>query len=170
MRIRRLARGLLPPVALLVLVGTLGTLQYRWLGRVSEAEREQLRASLDRRAKEFADDFDREITRLYLGLQPGAPLDLAKPDAFTQKYEQWLSVTAAPAMVKSVYYAKSTPPGFSLYRYDARAHTFSPVDWPAPLDVVKRRLTGTVEDTPAKGSAGPGKIIAFSTSTVVAEV
>lgn len=170
MRIRRLAPGLLPPLALLVLVGTLATLQYRWLGRVSEAEREQLRESLDRRAREFADDFDREITRIYTGLQPGVPVDPAKPEAFVEKYEQWLAATSAPSIVKGVYFAKAVPSGFDLHRYDAAAKTFSSVEWPAALDVVKRRIGGAVEEVPSRGSGPPTKVIAFSTTSVVAEV
>ena len=42
-----------------------GTLQYRWLGEVSDAERDRLRASLRTRAAELVDDFDREISRTY---------------------------------------------------------------------------------------------------------
>ena len=114
MSTRGLTRGLLPPIALLALVATLGTLQYRWLGRVSEAEREQLKQSLDRRAREFADDFDREVTRPYQGLQPSVPFDLGQPEPFAQKYDQWLAATAAPALVKTVYFAKASPPGFTL--------------------------------------------------------
>jgi signal transduction histidine kinase len=50
---------------LLILLAALGTLQYRWLGEVSNAERDRLRASLRARASELASDFDREITRTY---------------------------------------------------------------------------------------------------------
>ncbi len=173
MRTRRLAIGLLAPLALLALVATLGTLQYRWLGRVSEAEREQLKQSLDRRAREFADDFDREITRLYHGLQPATTFDLAQPEPFAAKYDQVLATTAAPSLVKSVYYAKAAQPGFSLHRYDPASRTFAPIDWPAGLDVIRRRLTGTVEEKPAS-APGPGpsaaRVIAFSSTTVVPEV
>jgi len=168
---RGLARGLLPPVALLALVATLGTLQYRWLGQVSEAEREQLKQSLDRRAREFADEFDREVTRLYQGLQPAGTFDLAQAEPFAQKYDHWLAATAAPALVKAVYFAKAAPPGFTLHRYDPATRAFSAVEWPAPLDVIRRRLVGTVEEKPVPGP-GPGtaKIIAFSSTTVVPEV
>jgi signal transduction histidine kinase len=164
---------LLPPIALLALVATLGTLQYRWLGQVSEAEREQLKQSLDRRAREFADDFDREVTRLYHGLQPAAPFDPAQPEPFAQKYDQWLAATAAPALVKAVYFAKPAQPGFTLYRYDPAARAFSAVEWPAPLEVIRRRLAGTVEEKPVTGpgpGAAPAKIIAFSSTVVVPEV
>ena len=171
MSTRRLARGLLPPIALLALVATLGTLQYRWLGRVSEAEREQLKQLLDRRAREFADDFDREVTRLYHGLQPAGPFDLAQPEPFAQKYDQWLAATAAPALVKTVYFAKAAPSGFTLHRYDPATRAFSAIDWPAGLDAIRRRLSATVEEKPVPGpGASPARIIAFSSTTVVAEV
>jgi signal transduction histidine kinase len=156
-------------VALLVLVGTLGTLQYQWLGRVSEGEREQLRQSLDRRAREFADDFDREITRLYQGLQL-SPIDPASAEPFAQKYDQWVAATSMPALAKSVYFVKATPPGFALYRYDPRARTLSATDWPEHLDVIRRRLTGTIEERPVLGAGPATKIIAFSSTSVVAEI
>ena len=66
MRRRRLLAGLVAPAVLLAVVGALATLQYRWVGQVSEAEREQLRESLARRVGEFASDFDREIGRIFL--------------------------------------------------------------------------------------------------------
>ena len=50
-------------LALLGLIGLLATLQYRWLGRVSEAESDRLRASLGAGAASFAEDFDAELTR-----------------------------------------------------------------------------------------------------------
>ena len=69
--------GFRPPllvlaVALLGLILLLATLQYVWLGRISEAERERLRATLNRRTSEFAQDFDRELTRAYLLFQADA--------------------------------------------------------------------------------------------------
>ena len=63
--------------ALLGLIALLATLQYRWLGQVSDAERERMRTSLAGRATGFAQDFDREITRAYLTFQLEAVTDSA---------------------------------------------------------------------------------------------
>ena len=58
----------LPAVVVLVaLLATLATFQYRWLGEVSEAERSRMRESLRTRATDFTQEFDRELTRIYLG-------------------------------------------------------------------------------------------------------
>ena len=56
-------------VALLGLIALLATLQYRWLGRISDAERDRMRATLNTRASGFAQDFDGELTRAYLLFQ-----------------------------------------------------------------------------------------------------
>src|SRR5260221_205083 len=72
----------------------LATLQYRWLGEVSEAERGRMRESLRVRAADFTQDFDRELTRIYIafhfdpdaldrdpGSSMGAALDKAQASA-----------------------------------------------------------------------------------------
>ena len=169
MRSRRLARGLFAPLALLALVATLGTLQYRWLGQVSEAEREQLRESLDRHAREFVADFDREITRVYQALQPGASFDPAAPDQFLAHYDHWVTSAPAPALVKAVYFAKATSRDFALYRFDPGARAFTAIDWPSSLDVVRQRLGGAMEDVPATGAPAT-RVFTFTTMPIVAEV
>src|SRR5262249_8711071 len=72
----------LPPalaVAALVLVlGLLATLQYRWVGQVGEAERARLQEAARTRVGQLAQDFDREVTRAFAWLQVDA--DMLGPD------------------------------------------------------------------------------------------
>jgi hypothetical protein len=70
-------------LGLIALVGALATLQYRWLGQVSDAERARLHVSLEQRANEFATDLDREITRTYTRFQSAGIL-------LTQGRCEWL--------------------------------------------------------------------------------
>ena len=58
-------------VVLLALLATLATYQYRWLGEVSNAERERMRSGLQTRASDFAQAFDRELTQIYLAFHFG---------------------------------------------------------------------------------------------------
>ena len=46
---------------LLGLLVLLATLQYQWLGQISEGEGERLKARLESDTKRFAEDFNREI-------------------------------------------------------------------------------------------------------------
>ena len=73
-------------VALLGLIGVLASLQYRWLGRISDAERERMTATLGARANAFAQDFDRELTLAYMLFQVEPVLPAAN---LTQRTKSW---------------------------------------------------------------------------------
>src|SRR6478609_8291704 len=64
--------------AIAVLLAMLATFQYRWLGEVSEAERARMRETLQTRAADFTQAFDRELTQIYVAFH-SAP-DLADAD------------------------------------------------------------------------------------------
>jgi signal transduction histidine kinase len=132
---------LLVPASLVLLVATFATLQYRWLGQVSEAERDRLRASLSQRASEFADDFDREIVRLYLGLQvDGATLDRGEWTTFAKSYDTWRESARFPEMLHAVYLVNGSTPDQATRKYDPEAHAFVAASWPSSLAPVSERL------------------------------
>ena len=132
---------LLVPASLVLLVATLATLQYRWLGQVSEAERDRLRASLSQRASEFADDFDREIVRLYLSLQvDGGTLDRGEWTSFAKSYDTWRESARFPEMLRAVYLVNGSTPEQATRKYDPEAHAFVAASWPASLAPVSERL------------------------------
>jgi signal transduction histidine kinase len=136
-----LALRLLVPASLVLLVATLATLQYHWLGQVSEAERNRLRVSLSQRASEFADDFDREIVRLYLSLQvEGTSLDRGDWTAFARSYDTWREAARFPEMLRAVYLVNGSAPETAPRKYDPDTHTFVAASWPASLAPVTERL------------------------------
>lgn len=170
MRKRRLFVGLIAPAGLFLLVGALATLQYRWVGQVSEADRDQLRESLDRRAREFADDFDREISRIYQGLQPApGTFDPGAAEPLAIKYEQWKTGARFPDLVKTLYFARPTLDGVGLYKYDPSQRTLDPSEWPASLEPVRSRLIGAVDKI---GGTGPGapRVITYSSTPILPDV
>src|SRR6185295_9826597 len=86
----RLPLRLVVPAGLVALVALLATLQYRWVGQVSEAERAQKQKSLHERAESFAEDFDRELSRLYSSFQSdGAELAAGNVDTYARHLESW---------------------------------------------------------------------------------
>ena len=90
--------------ALLGLILLLATLQYKWLGQISGAERERMTAILNTRASAFAQDFDRELTRAYLLFQ----LDPMQRDegaaaGLVARYDRWQATARFPRMIKDVY-------------------------------------------------------------------
>ena len=59
---------------MLLLLPLLAWLQYQWLGKVSEGERQQMQANLRLSADEFRDNFDRQISAVYSSFQPRPPV------------------------------------------------------------------------------------------------
>ncbi|HEX5069832.1 MAG TPA: HAMP domain-containing sensor histidine kinase [Vicinamibacterales bacterium] len=150
---RRFPLGLMAPVALVVLVVALGALQYRWVGQVSERERDQLRESLDRRARDFSDDFDREISRAYQMFEPDPDFTPSSPERFAQRQDEWQQTAPFAGIVRGVYFLESARDITTLYRYNPSARAFEATEWPGSLAPVRARLVSArvVPDV-----AGPG--------------
>src|SRR4051794_33920141 len=118
---RRTPWQLAVAAVLLVLLATLATVQYRWLGDVSQAERERLRVGLRTRATEVAADIDREVATLFgifrvdsdsLNHDPAATL----ADAYARAARE---ASAAP-LIKAVYLvAISSERDWSVQRLNA---------------------------------------------------
>jgi signal transduction histidine kinase len=139
--VRRIPWQLPTAVVLLVLLAVLATIQYRWLGEVSQAERERMHTGLRTRATEFAQEFDAELTRTYLAFQvDGDRLDADPEGTLGAAYTRWQSGTLAPDVVKGVYVAEGRAlDSATLRRFDPVRGTLMPAAWPAELAVMKRR-------------------------------
>ncbi|MGH9311602.1 MAG: sensor histidine kinase [Vicinamibacterales bacterium] len=120
------------------LVVGLGALQYRWLGQVSAAERDRMRASVRARATQVGEAFDREITRAYFVLQIDPDTrDRRDWAAYASRFEDWRASTAFPGLVSDVLLATREAAGaVRLERFDVEKGVFEPSAWPeraAPL-------------------------------------
>ena len=167
---RRLAFGLMAPIALLVLVAALATLQYRWVGQVSEAERAQLGESLDRRVQELAEDFDRELSRAFRVFQPVDALSTPmQAEPFARRYDEWLRSAPFPALVKTAWYARVENGAVDLFRFDVARRAFEPAAWPATLEPVRMRLTRQLPSPNPLGS-GTATVLLASGTPLLPEV
>jgi len=121
----------------------LGTLQYRWVGQISEAERTQLRSATRARAEAFARDFDREVTRALLGLvvDPETMLD-RDLDRYAARYDNWRRRARYPELVDAVFLVErggeQDPPRVS--RFDPQRRSFVPGTLPTGLSALEARL------------------------------
>jgi len=146
--------------AVAVLLGVLATLQYRWLGQISEADHARLRATARSRAEELARDFDREITRAFLRLQFDADAGRTRDASrFLQQHARWRANTAYPGLVQDVFLSDET--GESLWRFDEATGRLEPAGtWPEALGSVRRRIRESAEAfataarTPGGGTSG----------------
>jgi signal transduction histidine kinase len=120
-------------LGLAALVAGLAALQYRWLGQVSDAERDRMRSSVRARATQVGESFDREITRAYflLQLDPATRQQRDWP-VYAARVQAWRASSAFPGMVSDLLLAERGPDGsVTLQRFNAGTGIFEPADWPA---------------------------------------
>ena len=138
---RRIHWQLPAAIVMLVALAALATLQHRWLGEVSEAERERMRAGLRTRASAFAQEFDGEITRLFLAFHVDPDLLDGDPAAaIAGAFAAWQAATPAPAIVRGIYIASgATIETATIQRFDPAARTLAPAEWPREFQELRRR-------------------------------
>jgi signal transduction histidine kinase len=148
MRIRTLPLRLLVPAGLVVLVGVLATLEYRWLGQVSEADRDRRRASLQQHADEFADDFDRELLRLYLVLQgDSVAVEKGVWGPFASHLDSWRETAREPRILRAVYLVDGDPPNARVRVFHPDTRTFVETPWPGAFLPIRDHMTGVFKDS-----------------------
>jgi two-component system sensor histidine kinase SenX3 len=151
--------------ATLVLLAVLATLQYRWAGEISEAERGRLRAGARDRAFAMSRDFDLEITRAFTELSvPPDPATGAPAAGYPERYDAWRRAASHPELVSGVFAVRLDDAGFPLFRYGEVERAFVPVSWPATLAPVRRKLEDLRRGVPFGPERGgrrrlPGPIV-----------
>ncbi|HEX4565734.1 MAG TPA: HAMP domain-containing sensor histidine kinase [Vicinamibacterales bacterium] len=146
--------------ALLGLIALLATLQYRWLGQISDAERQRMTATLNDRAKAFGEDVDRELTRAYLLFQIDLPGSAGQPaQELATRYDRWQATARFPRLIKDIYLVvpeRADDPR-PLERYDPATRATEPLPLPSALapvraEIVRSQIPQHVS-TPSGGSA-----------------
>ncbi|RPJ70484.1 MAG: sensor histidine kinase [Acidobacteria bacterium] len=114
----------------------LAFLQYRWLGQVSEGERQRLKATLEARARDFARDFDREVTRAVGAFHvPPTPDGSLDSGALAARWNDWRQGAPYPDLIREVLFLQvGARDELALQRLDREGRTFVPASWPPELE------------------------------------
>jgi len=132
--VRRIPWQLLVAALLVLLLGVLGTLQYRWLGAVSEAERERMRTSLRTRTTDIGREFNGELTRIYAAFRADvAGLDAEPAKALADAYTRWRTSAPHPDLVKAIYLVEGGDASAPPRRFDPASQFLVPTEWPPDL-------------------------------------
>jgi signal transduction histidine kinase len=129
-------------VMLLLLLAVVAWLQYRWVGQVSEAERDRMQAALRARATQFSEDFNREITRAYVWFQVDPTPGAADPEgSLPVAWRRWKSSAPRPALVRGVYAVlHQAGAGPILRRVNPETFALASVEWPAEFEGIQRGI------------------------------
>lgn len=158
----------------LLLLPILALLQYRWIGQVSDAERERGERSLRRATRQMAHDVDVELARILLGLVlDGDSLLRSDWSDYAERYAVWRTASAAPALVRDVLLVDGDGAQLRLRRWDPATRTFVAADWPADLaghrGQFERELAAWRADPP-DGPVRPTNLLSPAGDAIVAPV
>jgi signal transduction histidine kinase len=134
-------RAYLLPLGLLVLLGILASLQYRWTGQISAAERERMQASLRSSTFRFSRDVNEEVVALFRTFHLDSARDIDANLAL--RLDRWRAESAFPELVKDIYVFRpreGAPELFELGNDGLR-----PTPWPDDLSKWRERAE-IVED------------------------
>ena len=135
MVIRKPSGPTLLTVLLIVLLPALAVMQYRWVGQVSDGERERMQRNVRAAADQFREAFDGEITRAALNLTVGASTARdGESDQYSDRYNSWITTALHPQVVASIYLVDADERQLRLRRWNSSLHVFEPSLWPPSLD------------------------------------
>ncbi len=137
---RQSRSSLLVVSALATILVLLALLQYRWSGRISEAERTRMQTSLNTSVSMFRGELIAEFRRICGAFQFDPP-DF--PGNNWQRYaERYRFLPARDARLAAGMFIWDfgAEPASSLLRLDATSGRFEPAPWPRALEVVRGDL------------------------------
>ncbi len=111
----------------------LGTLQYRWIGAVSQADRQRLHASLQTSLNRLSQDFNSEIVNACRAVLPvsGQAPDAESAEAImAARYEQWKSGARHTPILRSFAIAEQSRGRLVLRTFDSSHGAFQTTEWP----------------------------------------
>jgi len=143
-------------ITLLALLPLLAVLQYRWIGQVSQAERERMQGSLRTATTLFAQEFNWELVRTCVAFQMDfATLRERDWQRYAERWEYWLRTASYPGLVSNLYFAEVVKGDqVRFLRLNPASVGFQPAGWPAGYQPLERRIAALARGDPSE--AGPG--------------
>jgi signal transduction histidine kinase len=129
-------------VAVLLLTLLAGVLQYRWIKRVSEADRQQRREVRERTLRNFSGDFRDTLLRLlpFFRLPPNERNDAAFEPHMIEIIRRWHSTSDRPQLLASISIGAQSNTGAVFRRLQPGDNQFKTEDWPNEFVVYRRIL------------------------------
>lgn len=156
--------------ALLLALGVLAIVQYQWIGRLAEAQRQREKANLSASLSNLESDFDIEITRVFVSFQ----VSFANSD-YAERYKEWLQHAPYPSLIRGVYITEAGSKGL-LTKAATPGEPLVPfTEWQSGLPESGSLFAGVAATAPEPGPVvgtqaflqGPGSAALWVHSPVV---
>jgi signal transduction histidine kinase len=139
------SRSLLSIVVASALAGVLvllAVLQFDWVGKVAQAEKEHMEADLDTGIGRFRWDFYTQLLHVCSAFQLGPrELESSSLQPYAERYEDWANASTRPRLVSGLYIWKArNPSGRRLFRLNPATRKFENAAWPAAFETLRFHL------------------------------
>jgi signal transduction histidine kinase len=140
----------------LLLLPLMALLQYRWIGQVSDAERERRERTLKAATAQVAQDLDLELFRAFVGLQvDGESLKNEDWGVYAERAEAWRAATALPSLIRDVLLVDRDGARLRIRRWDADARSFVAAEWPSDLTAERDKFSAQLAEWTSQESREP---------------
>lgn len=133
---------LIAVVAMAAVVATLGILEYRWTGEISQAEQARMEGALDASVKNFSQEFSYDFDRLCesFEISPETPGASAESQVLS-RYTTWIKTTSRSGFVDGVFvWEVGDRQKEALKSLDLDSKQFQDASWPARLEPLRQLL------------------------------
>jgi signal transduction histidine kinase len=159
--------------ALIVLCGVLGVLQYRWIGEVTDAARDRLRAGLQANlgllSREFNSEMNARIRELVATDRAESGLHLERQIA--ARYQHAKSTAQGAVLFRRIAIAEPAREQFGgpviLRILNSDGGVFEPAAWPENWMALKNRIQARISPGPGGMAGHPGMPAEVGDSTLV---
>ncbi len=138
-----------PLLLLAAALAVIGTLQYRWLDRVAEAERQQMRGNLEFAAERLAEELAEEVVAVFRAFR--AP----ENDDAGVLFDEWRRDAAHPDLVSNIYVFDRDGDAWSVHLLEPRTGELVSAPLPASLEPLRRELVNVRERAANQRFPGP---------------
>lgn len=142
--------------ALLALCALLGYLQYGWIGEVSVAERDRMRASLQASLERVSRAFNEELTTVCIALVPPPGPEERLEQEYAGRYLQWKQAGRQAGLLARVAVAWPEKGAPALRILDPERGEFAAAEWPPEWQPTRRRIEARLAGQPMWRPRGPG--------------
>jgi signal transduction histidine kinase len=160
--------------AALVLLPVLAVLQYRWIGQVSDAERERHERTLRHSTVALTEDIDIELIRAFIGLRvDGSAVQSGSWAEYAERVAGWRAATAAPAIVRDVLLIDQGSSGVRLREWSSNRQQFVAAEWTDDLAPYRvRAITDLAHwnDRPADEPPRPMDLLSDDGSALIVPI
>jgi signal transduction histidine kinase len=132
-------------LVIVTIIAVTAALQYRWLVRASEAERDRMQKRVNTDTEHFAADFNQEIQGIYFNFQIDASSWKNKDwSEFNARYDFWRGKTAYPEIVSNYIFVENRPDAEPLV-YNAEQRQFIQGEIPEAFNNLRSKLSSDAD-------------------------